>query len=129
MRINRIFCIGRNYAEHIRELGGAADDECVVFMKPASCAVPGGKPIRLPHDRGSVHHEAELVLMLDGGGSDITTGHALDHVSHFTLGLDLTLRDLQNQLKKKSAPWELSKAFDGAAPLGTWTKLSDQPLE
>lgn len=129
MHINRIFCIGRNYAEHVKELGGAPDNECVVFMKPASCVVPVGETIALPRGRGSVHHEAELVLMLDGGGAGVTTEHALDHVSHFTLGLDLTLRDLQGQLKNKGAPWELCKAFDGAAPLGAWTKRSDQPLE
>jgi len=129
MRVNRIFCIGKNYAEHVRELGGAPDDECVVFMKPPSCVVAAGQPLTLPRDRGSVHHEAELVLLLEGGGSDLPADRALDHVAAFTLGLDLTLRDLQGQLKKKGAPWELCKAFDGAAPLGAWTRRSDQRLD
>ncbi|MGH6960713.1 MAG: fumarylacetoacetate hydrolase family protein, partial [Dongiaceae bacterium] len=132
MKVNRIFCIGRNYAEHIKELGnmpnaapaaprGPDDAECVIFMKPASCVVPSGA-VELPRGRGSVHHEAELVVMLSGGPSirasdeallgtgsaaPIPVASALEHVAAITLGLDLTLRDLQNELKKKGAPWEL----------------------
>ena len=97
MKVNRIFCIGRNYAEHIKELGNTPDDACVVFMKPASCVVPVGQPVTLPRGRGSVHHETELVVRLGAGGK----------VDALTLGLDLTLRDLQNELKKKGAPWLL----------------------
>lgn len=132
MNINRIFCIGKNYAEHVAELapaGHVADGECVVFMKPASCAVPPGQPVTLPRDRGAVHHEAELVVMLSGGGSDIAVEQAARHVSHITLGLDLTLRDLQSELKRKGAPWELSKAFDGAAPLGAWKPYANENLQ
>jgi len=128
MKVNRIFCIGRNYAEHIRELGNTPDEACVVFMKPASCVVPAGEPILLPRDRGAVHHEAELAIMLTGGGADIPVEEALESVAGLTLGLDLTLRELQNDLKKKGAPWELAKAFDGAAPLGEWRPYQDQDL-
>jgi 2-keto-4-pentenoate hydratase/2-oxohepta-3-ene-1,7-dioic acid hydratase in catechol pathway len=131
VHLNRIFCIGRNYAEHIRELGGKAadaspsaarepDEACVVFMKPVTCIVPAGRPVALPRGRGSVHHEAELVVLLTGGGRDVPVERALQHVGALTLGLDLTLRELQNELKRKGAPWELCKAFDGAAPLGEW---------
>jgi 2-keto-4-pentenoate hydratase/2-oxohepta-3-ene-1,7-dioic acid hydratase in catechol pathway len=119
MNVNRIFCIGRNYAEHIRELGNSPDDACLVFMKPASCVVPVGQPIVLPRGRGSVHHEAELVVMLGGGGN----------VTAITLGLDLTLRELQGELKKKGAPWELSKAFDHSAPLGEWAPYRGEDLQ
>lgn len=129
MQVNRIFCIGRNYAEHVRELGNAPDEACLVFMKPATCVVPVGEPIVLPRDRGGVHHEAELVVMLTGGGADIAVERALDPVGALTLGLDLTLRDLQGELKKKGAPWELAKAFDGAAPLGDWTPYQGQDLQ
>ena len=129
MKINRIFCIGRNYAEHIKELGNAPDEACVVFMKPPSCVVPVGEPIVLPQGRGSVHHETELVVLLTGGGSDVPVEHALDNVAAITLGLDLTLRDLQNDLKKNGAPWELCKAFDGAAPLGEWQAYNGQDLQ
>ena len=110
----RIFCIGRNYAKHIAELGNAPDSACLVFMKPASCIVPVGREIRLPQGRGAVHHEAEVVVRIgDAGVPDA-----------ITLGLDLTLRELQNRLKAQGAPWELAKAFDDAAPLGTWQPLS-----
>ena len=131
MNVNRIFCIGKNYADHVAELAhlGHASDDCVVFMKPASSIVPEGKPIPLPRGRGSIHHEAELVVMLTGGGADIPVEDALDQVAGFTLGLDLTLRDLQTTLKQKGAPWELSKAFDGAAPLGDFKPYLAQNLQ
>lgn len=128
-RINRIFCIGKNYAEHNREMGGAADDACVVFMKPPSCVVPVGEAISLPHGRGAVHHEVELVLQLEGGGRDIPEARAMEYVAAITLGLDLTLRELQGTLKEKGAPWELAKAFDHAAPLGDWVAWKGQDLQ
>lgn len=129
MKVNRVFCIGRNYAEHIRELGSTPDEACVVFMKPVSSVVPADAPVTLPRNRGSVHHEAELVILLTGGGADIPEQRALENVAAVTLGLDLTLRDLQNELKKKGAPWELCKAFDGAAPLGDWMPYNGQDLQ
>ena len=132
MNINRIFCIGKNYADHVAELaplGHRADGQCVVFMKPASCVVPAGSPVKLPRNRGEIHHEAELVVRLNGGGRDIGLETAVRHVSDVTLGLDLTLRDLQSELKNKGAPWELAKAFDGAAPLGGWTPYRNQDLQ
>src|SRR5690349_17264043 len=129
MKVNRIFCIGKNYAEHISELGHVNDGQCVVFMKPASSVVPVGQPIRLPRGRGSVHHEAELAVLLTGGDADIPVERALEYVAAITLGLDLTLRDLQAEFKKKGGPWELAKAFDNAAPLGDWTPYNGQDLQ
>ena len=132
MNFNRIFCIGKNYADHVAELahlGHAPDGECVVFLKPASAIVEEGQPIVLPKGRGSIHHEAELVVMLTGGGRDIPQKEALDCVAGITLGLDLTLRDLQTELKNKGKPWELAKAFDGAAPLGDVQPYLDQKLQ
>lgn len=132
MNANRIFCIGKNYAEHVEELahlGFKPDGECVVFMKPASCIVPLGEDIVLPKQRGEVHHEAELVVMLTGGGADIPVVEALQCVAGITLGLDLTLRELQTELKSKGKPWELAKAFDGAAPLGDWKPFLEQDLQ
>ena len=120
METGRIFCIGRNYAKHIEELGNSPDSACLVFMKPASCIAAAGQTLSLPRDRGTIHHEAELVIRLSGGGRNIDETEALRHVDAYTLGLDLTLRDLQNQLKERSAPWELAKAFDQSAPLGNW---------
>ena len=132
MKINRVFCIGKNYADHIEELahlGYQPDGDCVVFMKPASAVVPLGDAIPLPRGRGEVHHEAELVVMLTGGGRDIAIEDALDSVAGLTLGLDLTLRDLQTQLKNKGKPWELSKSWDGSAPLGDFKPFLEQDLQ
>lgn len=109
----RIFCIGRNYALHAAELGNALPAEPVVFMKPATCLVPAGAPLPLPRGRGAVHHEAEVVLLLDVGKD----GPKLAGV---TLGLDLTLREEQDRLKKGALPWELAKCFDHSAPIGAF---------
>jgi 2-keto-4-pentenoate hydratase/2-oxohepta-3-ene-1,7-dioic acid hydratase in catechol pathway len=132
MSVNRIFCIGKNYAKHVAELahlGHPPDGECVVFLKPPSCVVPEGEPIVLPRDRGAIHHEAELVVRLSGGGRDIPVERALEHVEGLSLGLDLTARDLQTQLKNKGAPWELAKSFDGAAPLGAFRVYLGEDLQ
>lgn len=114
----RIFCIGRNYAAHIAELGGATDSACVIFMKPASAIVPPDQPVQLPRNQGAVHHEAELVVEISRAGRNIPARQALEHIGAITLGLDLTLRDLQNELKAAGQPWERCKAFDGSAPMG-----------
>jgi 2-keto-4-pentenoate hydratase/2-oxohepta-3-ene-1,7-dioic acid hydratase in catechol pathway len=129
MNVKRIFCIGRNYAEHISELGNSPDSGCVVFMKPPSALVPSGEPLILPKNRGAVHHEAELVVLLTGGGRDIPAEEAMECVAGLTLGLDLTLRDVQTELKSKGLPWELAKAFDGSAPIGDWRPYLDQDLQ
>lgn len=132
MNVNRIFCIGKNYADHIAELaehGPTTDDDCVVFMKPPSAVVAEGQPIRLPRGRGSVHYEAELVVLLTGGGADIPVKHALSCVAGLTLGLDLTLRDLQHTLKTQGKPWETAKSFDYSAPLGDFKPYLNQDLQ
>lgn len=126
MNVPRIFCIGRNYVAHIEELGHPNDGDCVVFMKPPTCLVAPGEPLRLPQGRGAVHHEAELVVQLSGGGSNIAEADALRYISGITLGLDLTLRDEQNRLRADGKPWELCKAFDQAAPMGELRGLSDE---
>jgi 2-keto-4-pentenoate hydratase/2-oxohepta-3-ene-1,7-dioic acid hydratase in catechol pathway len=130
--VNRIFCIGKNYAEHVAELahlGHKADGDCVIFMKPVSAIVEEGQPIPVSQCRGEVHHEAELVVQLTGGGRDIPLDEALDCISGITLGLDLTLRDVQTELKNKGLSWELAKAFDGSAPLGDMQPFFNQDLQ
>jgi len=109
-------------------MGHVDDGQCLVFMKPSSSVVPPG-PLRLPRGRGSVHHETEMVVMLTGGDADVPVERALDNVAAITLGLDLTLRDLQADLKKRGAPWELCKSFDNAAPLGEWMPYNGQDLQ
>lgn len=116
----RIFCIGRNYAKHIAELGDADASRCVIFMKPTSCLVAQGEAVPLPRDQGAVHYEAELVVQIGRAGKNIEESNAQQHIQALSLGLDLTLRDLQNELKNQGAPWERSKAFEHSAPLGNW---------
>jgi len=126
----RVFCIGKNYAEHVKELGGRAPGQPVVFMKPVSCLVSPGETIRMPAHGNDLHHEAEVVVLIGTGGKDISESDAASHIAGLTLGLDLTLRDVQSDMKKKGWPWEISKAFDQSAPLGTLTLYTDTlPLD
>lgn len=122
----RIFCIGRNYAEHAREMGVPKPVEPVVFMKPVSALVAVGEPLLLPKEQGSVHHEMELVIVIGREGHAIVPGQALGHVAGVTLGIDLTLRELQIRLKQAGQPWERSKSFDGSAPIGSFVPRAMQ---
>lgn len=118
----RIFCIGRNYARHIEELGHAGARECVIFMKPLTALVGSDDDtIAIPTHQGAVHHELELVVEIGRGGCDIAAADAPHHIGGLGLGLDLTLRDMQNELKATGEPWEKCKAFDHSAPLGPMT--------
>jgi 2-keto-4-pentenoate hydratase/2-oxohepta-3-ene-1,7-dioic acid hydratase in catechol pathway len=123
-----IFCVGRNYAEHAKEMGNALPAEPVIFMKPATSLVQVGEPLKLPKGQGSVHHEMELVVVIGKQGADIPVEKAVSYVAGVTLGIDLTLRDVQARLKQAGAPWELSKSFDGSAAIGdiiAWPVQSD----
>ncbi len=119
----RVFCIGCNYAEHIAEMGDGDDDRCVVFTKPASALVPPGRPVRLPRERGAVHHEVELVVAIGQAGSEVSRESARALIAGIGLGCDLTLRDLQARLKQRGHPWDLAKGFDDAAPIGPLSAL------
>lgn len=116
--ISRIFCIGRNYVEHIRELSNFPPTSPVIFMKPASCLVAAGTKIHFPKHGGNLHHEVEIVARVGREGKARTEEEALSFVDSISVGLDLTLRDVQEELKKKGLPWEISKAFDQSAPIG-----------
>ncbi|MBS63222.1 fumarylacetoacetate hydrolase family protein [Salinisphaera sp.] len=122
----RIFCIGRNYAKHIEELGNTlSGKQSIVFMKPASALVAPGEAITLPDDVGDIHYETELVVEIGSGGRDIAPEAAREHIAGLGLGLDLTLRDVQTDLKSTGEPWEKAKAFDHSAPLGPLVALTD----
>lgn len=115
--VNRLFCIGRNYAEHAVEMGHDPEREPpFFFMKPASAIIPPGRPFACPPQSSDVHHEVELVMALSGGGRDIDEAEALDIVFGYAVGLDMTLRDVQAAAKAKQRPWDAAKAFDGSAP-------------
>lgn len=115
--LRRIFCVGRNYSEHAREMGHDPDREPpFFFMKPADAVVPAEGVIAYPPLTADLHHEVELVVAIGKGGVDISPEDALSHVWGYGIGIDLTRRDLQAQAKKLSRPWEWAKAFDQSAP-------------
>lgn len=120
----KIVCVGRNYAEHAKELNNPVPENPLLFIKPASClqSLPG--EIEIPHDRGPVHYECELALLIGEPGLDATTRDWRASVAGVGLALDLTLRDLQQQLKDKGHPWEISKCFDGACPVSGFVSPS-----
>jgi fumarylpyruvate hydrolase len=117
--IHRIFCVGRNYADHAREMGHDPNREPpFFFMKPANTIVSDGGNFPYPSLSNDVHHEVELVVALAKGGSDIRADQALEHVYGYAVGLDMTRRDLQSEAKKLGRPWDTGKAFDHSAPCG-----------
>ncbi len=115
--IGRIYCVGRNYAEHAREMGHDPDREPpFFFMKPADAIVQNGATIPYPQATSDLHHEIEMIVAIGKGGADIPVEKALDHVFGYGVGLDITRRDLQGAAKKMGRPWEMGKAFDNSAP-------------
>ena len=115
--VNRLFCVGRNYADHAREMGHNPDREPpFFFMKPASAVVSRGSAFPYPNLSSDVHHEVELVVAMAQGGSNIASKDALSHVYGYAVGLDMTRRDLQSEAKKLGRPWDTGKAFDNSAP-------------
>jgi fumarylpyruvate hydrolase len=115
--VRRVYCVGRNYAAHAREMGHDPDREPpFFFMKPADAIVPTGSAIPYPPQTKDLHHEIEMVVALKGGGRDIPVGKALDTVFGYAVGLDLTRRDLQAQAKQMGRPWDMGKGFDRSAP-------------
>jgi fumarylpyruvate hydrolase len=115
--VRRIFCVGRNYAAHAREMGKDPDrDPPFFFTKPADAVVESGATVPYPSLTQDLHHEIELVVAIGQGGFRIPSGRALDHIWGYGVGIDLTRRDLQNEAKKNGWPWDWSKAFDQSAP-------------
>jgi 2-keto-4-pentenoate hydratase/2-oxohepta-3-ene-1,7-dioic acid hydratase in catechol pathway len=115
--IGKILCVARNYVDHIRELGNETPAAPVLFMKPATSVIGNGEEIVIPPYSDDCHHEAELAVLIGTGGKGIAEGDALAHVAGYGVAIDLTLRDVQNDLKKKGLPWEIAKGFDTACPL------------
>ena len=118
--VRRIFCVGRNYAEHAREMGHDPDKEPPFFFtKPADAVVDNGATIPYPPETGDFHHEIELVIAIGKSGVDVPPARALDLIYGYAVGIDLTRRDLQAWAKKGAKPWEIAKGFDHSAPIGT----------
>ena len=123
--VNRIYCVGRNYADHAREMGHDPDREPpFFFMKPATAIVTDGQTMAYPALSNDVHHELEMVVALGKGGANISVDQALDHVWGYGLGLDMTRRDLQAEAKKMGRPWDTGKAFDQSAPCSALVPVS-----
>jgi fumarylpyruvate hydrolase len=118
--VRRVFCVGRNYAEHAREMGHDPNREPPFFFsKPADALVTGGADTPYPLKTADLHHEIELVVALKAGGTAITSEAALDLIFGYAAGIDLTRRDLQAEAKKAARPWDMAKGFDHSAPIGT----------
>ena len=115
--VGRIYCVGRNYAEHAREMGHDPNREPpFFFMKPADAIVLSGATLPFPQVTHDLHHEIEMVVAIGKDGADIPVDRALNHVFGYGVGLDMTRRDLQGEAKKMGRPWEMGKAFDNSAP-------------
>ncbi len=118
--VARVFCIGRNYADHAIEMGGNPDrEDPFFFTKPATAIVPGGGPLAYPPATANLHHEVELVVAIGTGGHDIPPEAAVRRIFGYAVGIDLTRRDLQDEAKKKGRPWDMAKGFDCSGPVGT----------
>ena len=120
----KIICIGKNYGEHIKELGNTIPQEPVFFMKPDSSLLVGNKPFFLPEFSNEIHHEVELVLKICRLGKHIEKRYAHRYYNEVTAGIDFTARDLQNKCRKEGNPWEIAKGFDGSAVLGKFLNLA-----
>lgn len=123
--VGKVVCVGRNYADHAKELNNPVPTEPILFIKPATAIVPLSPSFSIPDDRGECHHETEIALLI---GKQLTKADAQDVRSAILglgIGLDLTLRDLQSKLKEKGHPWEQAKAFDGACPLSNFVPADE----
>ena len=119
--IGKILCIGRNYVDHVKELGNELPTAPVVFTKPASSVIHEGEKIVIPDYSRDCHHEGELAILIGSNGKNIPKEQALGQVAGYGVAIDLTLRDVQAELKKKGLPWDIAKGFDTACPLSTFT--------
>jgi 2-keto-4-pentenoate hydratase/2-oxohepta-3-ene-1,7-dioic acid hydratase in catechol pathway len=125
----KIFCVGRNYKEHVQELNNELPSEPVIFLKPKSALLMPNAQFYYPQFTNELHYEAELVLHVSKNGKYITETQAGKYYDCISVGIDFTARDVQTELKKKSLPWEKAKAWDGSAVLGKWHTLTKEMLK
>lgn len=124
----KIFCVGRNYADHAKELGNAIPEDPVIFMKPKSALLQGHTPFYYPDFSNELHYEVELVLHICKNGKYIQEKQASNYYNQITVGIDFTARDIQAELKKKGLPWEKAKAWDNSAVIGQWINITPNIL-
>jgi len=120
----KIFCIGRNYADHAKEMGSGLPEEPIIFMKPKSALVQGHTPFYYPEFTNELNYEAELVVRISKNGKYIQEKHAPNYYNAITVGIDFTARDIQRHLKEKGLPWEKAKAFDNSAAVGKFIDVT-----
>ncbi|MFN3579752.1 MAG: fumarylacetoacetate hydrolase family protein [Pseudomonas sp.] len=126
--LGKVVCVGRNYAEHARELNNPVPSEPLLFIKPSTSVVPLEQPVVLSPRRGPVHYETEIALLIGSQLSgEVSEEQARDAIAGIGVALDLTLRELQDQLKAKAHPWERAKSFDGACPLSAFVRPEQAP--
>ena len=126
--VSRVFCVGRNYAAHAREMGKDPDREPpFFFMKPANAVVDATRPVAIPYPpkTSNFHHEIELIVAIGKGGRNIAAADALEHVYGYAVGLDMTRRDLQLEARDKGRPWEFGKSFALSAPIGSVHRVAE----
>src|SRR5919112_3284703 len=121
----KIFCVGRNYADHAKELGNLIPDEPVIFMKPKSALLQPHTPFYYPEFTNELHYECELVLRISKNGKYIQEKFANKYYDAITTGIDFTARDIQMELKEKGLPWEKAKAWDNSAAIGKWVPVAN----
>ena len=121
----KIFCVGRNYAEHVKELNNEVPDEPVIFMKPKSALLQPHTPFYYPEFTNELHYECELVLRISKNGKYIQEKFASKYYDAVSVGIDFTARDIQKELKEKGLPWEKAKAWDNSAVVGKWIPLAN----
>lgn len=121
----KVICIGRNYADHAKELNNPVPAVPVFFMKPDTAVLKNGEDFYLPEFSNEIHHELEIVLKISKAGKYIQEEFASNYFEEIGLGIDFTARDLQQECKTKGLPWEIAKAFDGSAPIGQFVKKGD----
>lgn len=129
VEIGKMVCVGRNYAAHAKELGNEVPEFPIIFLKPASNVIFSGEPVIHPKYSNELHHEVELVLYIGEDVKSATDEEAIKAIHGYTIGLDMTLRDLQNEFRKKGDPWTLAKCFDTAAVLGEVVLKKDYSLK
>ncbi|WP_153797915.1 fumarylacetoacetate hydrolase family protein [Foetidibacter luteolus] len=125
----KIFCVGRNYIEHAKELKNEIPEEPVIFIKPKSALLQSNTPFYYPEFSNELNYEVELVLRISKNGKYIQPHHANKYYNAITAGIDFTARDVQNELKKKGLPWEKAKAWDNSTVIGSWIDLTPELLK
>lgn len=127
MPIGKIVCLARNYAEHAKELGNETPAAPVLFMKPATAVIGDGYSVQIPGYSQECHYEVELALLIGKKARNVTPEQAMEYVAGYGVAIDMTLRDVQNQLKSKGLPWEIAKAFDTSCPLSDFVPATSVP--